>query len=200
MSQTTTEIIQDGRKPDEPEGPIIKALEAIRNDFFESNKEVITILRQQTPVKVSHVFVVDDHGCIGAGLDTPDPHTLYECPMSAEATIHRLTVWCAEYSPSNPLNSGQILCTGSTAGEIIFYLPMEPDQTQIAPMQPILEGSQSAPHLNGGERMLLVGDQLPPKAHIRIDLQLLLNMGASQYTPRSNAPTNLNTIQDTDIS
>lgn len=180
-------------------GVLSTMFEAIANLILPTQKELITILRTPTPHKITQTFIADSNGCIGKGLDTPDPETIFECPMSAEAWVHRIAVWCPEHHPTSPLNTGQLLCTGTTAGEIIFYLPMEPDQTQIAPMQPIIEGRISAPHLNSGERMVLVGDQLPPGIHIRIDLQLILTTGVTEYTPRGSAPSDLN-VTNTRIS
>lgn len=198
MSQMgNTEIIRDPNEASsqEQDNPITKAVEAVTNLFTsQQSQEIITLLRTPTPLKITTSFLVSSSGTIGGGLANPNPETIYECPMSAEAWVHRLTIWCPEHSPSNPLTQGELLCTGSTAGEIIFFLPNEYAMAQpsavalVAPSQIIVEGRISAPHLNAGERMLLVGDGLPNGIHIRVDIQLVLNTGITQYTPRNAAP------------
>lgn len=174
---------------------VIKALVDL---VIPINKELITILRTPTPIKVSRVFLTDSNGCIGKGLDTPFPESIYTAPMSAEAWVHRITIYCPEHHPSTPLSTGELLFTGSTAGEVIWFLPEQPDNTQIAPMS-AYEGSLSAPHLNPGEDLLLVGDQLPPGIHIRVDLQLVLRQGVSEYTPRISSPTDLDLSPGADV-
>lgn len=169
---------------------IKEAVNAIGNLIFGTNKQletVITMLKSPTPIKVTQNFLVDPSGCIGGGLSSPDPKVLYACPMSAEAWIHRISITVPDYGPSEPLTQGQLMCTGSTAGEVLFFLPYHGD---VAPIQ-IVEGISSAPHLNNGERALIVGDQLPVGIHLRIDLQITIVIGVSTYTPREASPTNL---------
>lgn len=196
MSQVgLTEILREPSEQEaqEPDTSVLgQFISAITNVVMPQHKELITLLRIPTPIKVSRIFKVDTHGHIGGGFTNPDPEEVYRCPVSGEAWLHRITVYSQEYSPLDPLDEGELLCTGTTSGEIIFYLPEQPDQKQIAPMQPVLEGRQSAPHLNPGEVVQLVGQSLPVGKHIRIDLQLNFVTGISEYTPRTEAPTNLN--------
>jgi hypothetical protein len=173
-----------------PDNIFKEAANAIASLIFGTNKQletVITMLKTPTPIKVTQNLLVDPSGCIGGGLSSPDPKLLYACPSSAEAWLHRITITAPDYGPAAPLTQGQLLCTGSTSGEILFFLPYHGD---VAPIQ-IVEGLASAPHLNNGERALIVADQLPPGIHIRIDLQISIVIGVSTYTPRESSPTNL---------
>jgi hypothetical protein len=181
-----TELLDPAGTPTRP-GPLGQALQAIVNLILPTQRELITLLRTPTPIKVTKTFVTDANGCIGHGLDTPDPEVLYQCPASTEAWLHRISITVPDYGPSNPLETGQLLCVGSTAGEIIFFLPYHGD---IAPIQ-IVEGHLSAPHLNSSEVAGIVGDQMPPGIRIRMDLQIILNTGLSEFTPRAFSPTNL---------
>lgn len=186
MSQTgATEVLDPGTKL--PETGWKEVFRAISNLILPVNRELITMLRTPTPIKVSKQFIVDANGCIGHGLDTPDPEELYRCPASAEAWLHRISITVPNYGPAQPLTAGEIVCTGSTAGEVIFFLPYQGD---IAPIQ-IIEGRLSAPHLNPGEVAQIVGDQLTPGISIRIDLQIILDQGISEFTPRKQSPTDL---------
>ena len=175
----------------EGESILGQALNAIANLILPVNKELVTMLRAPTPIKVSQVFTADSNGCIGGGLDTPSPVDLYRTPMSSEAWLNRITITCPDHGPAEPLTSGELVCMGSTSGEIIFFLPNHGD---IAPLQ-IVEGRLSAPHLNAGEVASIVADQLPPGTHLRIDLQITLVSGLSEYTPRKQSPTNLDTFR-----
>ena len=146
---------------------------------------MMTVLRTPTPVKISHVTPVAPNGCIGGGIDAPDPFEIYRCPMSQEAWINRITVTAfPKYTSSAPLATGDIYGIGSTAGEIVFFLPIN---SVVAPVQ-IAEGRLSAAHLNPGEVLGVVGSSLPPGILIRFDLQILLVTGVSQYTPPKFAP------------
>jgi hypothetical protein len=164
-----------------------QVMTAITNLILPVQKELITVLRTPTPIKVAQVFTADLNGCIGGGLDTPNPVAIYTAPLSTEAWIHRIAITCPDHGPASPLTTGQALCMGSTAGEIIFFLPNHGD---IAPLQ-IVEGHMSAPHLNPGETAGLVADQLPAGTHLRIDMQIVLTAGMSDFTPRTNSPTDL---------
>lgn len=166
---------------------INQGVQAISNLLVGSNKELITLLRTPSPIKVTKTITVDPSGCIGGGFDQPNPVDLYRCPMSAEAWLHIISITVPDYGPAQPLEQGQILCSGTTAGEPIFFLPLRGD---VAPIQ-MKEGRLSAPHLNNGEAAVLVGDQLPPGISMRFDLQVVLVTGLSQYTPRISSPSNL---------
>lgn len=153
------------------------------------HQEQISILRTPSPIKIVQTFIADEHGCIGNGLDSPNPVTIWECPMSAEAWLHRITISSPEYHPAQPLQTGEAYLLGST-GQLITWLPHRGD---IAPVQ-LLEGSASAPHLSPGERIQIVADLLPVGISLRVDMQIVLQTGLSQYTPKSGAPGKVETI------
>lgn len=158
--------------------------DALTGQLHQNQEELVTLLRTPTPVKHTKIVAIDPSGCIGGGLDSPDPVELYRCPMSAEAWINRITVTSPEHHPATPLTTGEALLTGSTAGEIILFLPIS---GAVAPVQ-APEGRLSAPHLNRGEVVTIVGDQLPAGHHLRFDFQILLVTGISEFTPKNYAP------------
>lgn len=167
----------------------VEGFRAINNLLFANHRELITVLRTPTPVKIARSVQADDHGCIGSGLDAPNPREIWRCPMSTEAWLHRITITSPDYTPNNPLTEGQLLFTGGT-GQVIIFTP-QPPETNVLPAQ-FVEGHLSAPHLSSGETLLLVGDQLPADLLLRVDLQVLLNTGISEFTPRQSSPTNIN--------
>lgn len=179
-----TDIAQDNI----PRPSLLKDfLNAFGRIFIRQNKEIITVLRTPTPVKFTKTVHVDDHGCIGSGLDTPNPVEVYRNSESSEGWLHIITITSPQYGPSSPLQVGQLLMTGTTAGQVIFWLPQAGD---LAPVQ-MREGRLSASHLNPGEVVQVVGDQLPPGISLRFDFQVVLVTGMSEFTPRSNAPSDL---------
>lgn len=148
--------------------------------FTRQQRELITILRQPTPIKHVRMVEVDNSG----SFRQQDLVELYTCPVSHEAWINRITITARGYDASAPLNTGQMVCTGSTAGEVIFFLPLG---GTIAPIQ-ITEGRLSATHLNPGESMYLQATGIPPWVLFRIDMQILLVSGVSPDTPRVPTP------------
>lgn len=182
---TRGDLLVDNVPPIEGAKTIFQeVIQAITNLIVPTNRELITFLRTPTPIKVSQSFNVSAGGIIGGGLSAPSPVSLYSCPLSAEAWLHRIAITAPTYGPSNPLKTGQIVCLGSTSGETIFFLPIA---GSIAPIQ-IVEGRLSAPHLNSGETIGLVGDGLPASISIRVDMQIILMTGISEYTPRTTSP------------
>lgn len=178
---TRADILVDNVPPvDGPMSWVQEAIQAIRNLILPAQHELITYLRVPTPQKVSKSFIVDGNGNIGRGLTTPDPVPLYTCPLSSEAWLHRISISATGYGPASPLKTGEIVCLGSTSGETLFFLPLV---GVVAPIQ-IVEGRLSAPHLNSGETAGLVGDQLPPNISLKVDLQIILVTGLSEFTPR----------------
>lgn len=163
-------------------------LSDINDALTKTLYDFITVLREPTPLKITHVVRTDENGCIGGGLDSPDPHTLWECPMSQEAWVHRIHIMSPQYPPADPCMTGQMVCYGSTAHETIFFLP-EWQNHQICPAERIQEGSKASPHLNSGEKMWLVGDQLPPHCTFIFQFQIVLVAGISGYTPLHLSPT-----------
>lgn len=161
-----------------------QAWQALSGLLIAQNQMLLTVLRTPTPTKVTGVFTVDPSGCIGGGLDSPNPLTIYRQPMSSEGWLNRITITSPEHHPASPLTQGEVYIIGSTAGEIILFLPIS---GAVAPVQ-APEGRLSAPHLNPGEEVQIVGDLLPVGAHLRIDLQVMNVTGISQYTPPKFAP------------
>lgn len=153
------------------------------------HREVITILQVPTPIKIIQTVTTLSDGCIGSGVDDPSlPETIWECPMSHEAWIHRILITSSAYTAANPLDTGQILLFGST-GEMIAWSPQPGSENNVIPITASIEGRFSAPHLSPGERLYVVGDQLPPNVQIRFDLQINLVAGISPDTPIPNIGT-----------
>jgi hypothetical protein len=165
-----------------------QAWNSVSGLLLHNQEQMMTVLRTPTPVKVSKVVRVDTNGCIGGGIDAPDPFEIYRCPMSQEAWLNRITVSSfPKYTSAAPLSTGDIYGLGSTAGEIIFFLPQN---SVVAPVQ-LAEGRLSAPHLNPGEIAGVVGSLLPVGIQLRFDLQVMLVTGVSEYTPPKFAPGEL---------
>ena len=147
------------------------------------HRELITILRVPTPIKVTKVVTTLPDGCIGSGLDdSSDPETIWECSMAHEAWLHRITVTSLTHTPANPLTTGQIQLMGSS-GQIIAWSPQPGLENNVLPVTMEREGRFSAAHLSPGEKLYAVGDQLPPNIQIRFDLQINLVSGISPDTP-----------------
>lgn len=160
-----------------------QAVNALGALFQRQHGELVTIMRQPTPVKITSFQQASASGVIGGGLALPQPVALYQCPMSQEGWINRISVTAAGWTPGNPLLSGQgqVWITGSTAGEPLFWLPLG---GVVAPVQ-ITEGRLSAIHLNPGETVNMVADSLPANQQLRFDFQIVLVQGVSEYTPKS---------------
>lgn len=160
--------------------------------MFKNYQDMIVQLRTPTPLKVSTVVPIDGSGQIGGGIQASgnygqNPATIYAAPLSAEAWIHRISISCPGHNPSSPLTTGEAICYGSNSGEMIFFLPMAGD---VAPVQAV-EGHLSAPHLSPGEKMLIVGDSLPVGSNLRFDLQIILSTGLTQFTPKTQSPSDV---------
>lgn len=167
-------------------GGLMDLWTGIRQALFQTNKELITVLRQPTPIKITKTLTADGNGVIGGGILTPaSAIDIFQCPSSHEAWINRISITSPTGTPKTPLITGQVVCFGSTAGEPIFWLPVAGTtlQTTVAPVY-LTEGRLSAAHLNGGERMLMSADSLPPGTVLRFDLQITLVTGVSVDTPR----------------
>lgn len=141
-------------------------------------RELIRYLRVPTPQKVTFVVQADGTGTIGGGFANPTPIFIYQCPVSQEAWIHRISVTSPSGTPKAPLTTGQLMAI-SGAGEPLFFLPTG---GVVAPVT-ITEGRGSAAHLNPGSRMSIYGDSFPPNTALRFDLQILLDIGVSNYAP-----------------
>jgi len=148
--------------------------------FTKGQHDLITILRQPTPIKYTRVITADAAGNIGGGLNAGNIVDVYRCPVSAEGWINRIAITAAGYGPKTPLTQGQAYLTGSTFNELIMMLPVA---GQIAPLIST-EGRLSAPHLNPGEQLLITGDGFPANVSLKIDLQIVLVQGVSEYTPK----------------
>lgn len=169
------------------------AINGIGNFIHRSNRELLTVLRQPTPITISAFFTADATGTIGGGLTNPNPVTIWTCPLSHEAWLNRIAITSPTGQPKTPITTGQALCTGSTANELIFFLPVG---GVVAPTL-ITEGRLSAAQLNNGEKILFSADSLPANTQIRIDLQIVLTTGVSPDTPlpaRQQPITNINIV------
>lgn len=157
------------------------------------HRELLTILKVPTPIKIVTVVTTLPDGCIGSGLDDmSNPDTLWECPTSHEAWVHRILVTSPAYGPASPLASGQILLFGSN-GAIVSWTPQPGMENNVIPGIVEQEGRFSAAHLNAGERLQVVGDQLPPDIKVRFDLQINLVSGISPDTPIPHIGTSITT-------
>lgn len=157
--------------------------------FFKQTYDLLTVLRQPTPQKVSTVLTVSGTGLLGSGpVTSQNPATIWQCPMSHEAWVNRLAVTSPGYFGSNAMTSGYMILNNSL-GQLVYFLPIG---TNVAPVL-FTEGRLSAPHLAAGESLTVYGSGLPNGAQIRFDLQLVLVEGVSPDTPRHN-PRNMNIL------
>lgn len=161
---------------------VADAISGLKSLFNRQYSDLVTIMRQPTPVKISKVVQADASGSIGGGLTIPNavPVELWMCPISFEAWVNRITVTSPGHPPNAPLTTGQVWCAGSN-GEPIFFLPLGGN---VAPVQ-ITEGRISAPHLNSGEFLTIAADTLPANTSLRLDLQIVLVTGSSNLAPNT---------------
>jgi hypothetical protein len=168
-----------------------EAIQAISNLILPTNKELITLLRTPTPVKISRIFSISATGTLGGSAALPDlSQIIWTSPMGSESWLHRITITSPEHGPSSPIISPAELVLMGSSGEVILILPEIATTYQVAPTQ-FVEGMMSAPHLSPGESVSVSGDGLPANAHIKIDLQITLVQGVSEYTPMNMSPTDL---------
>lgn len=175
-------LVQDSLSPQRP-GVVEQVVTAVKNLILPTHKELIQQLRIPTPLKITQTFTASAGGVIGGGLANPVPLTIWTCPVSTEAWIHRATFTSPGHGPAAPLTTGQVVLLGgqSGLGETVWFLPQNGN---VAPVQ-FTEGRASAPHLNSGETLGIVADTLPANTVLRIDLQILLTtQGLSGFTPR----------------
>lgn len=167
-----------------------EAIIAIKNLIVPSNKELVTWMRANTPVKITRVFTVPAGGVLGGGLLNPDlSQIIFTCPESSEAWINRITITSPQHAPGTPLTTGSLALIGTTFNEVIYVSP-EPPAVACIPQQWI-EGGNGAPHLDRGESITISGTALTPGDNIRIDMQIQLVQGVSEFTPRTMSPTDL---------
>lgn len=184
-------LVDDSLPPDYTgQGPIAQAITAIRNLLFPSNRELLTWMRANTPIKITKTFTVPAGGVLGGGLANPDlSQIIFTCPESSEAWIPRLTITSPQHLPNAPLTTGSIALIGTTFNEVIYFTP-EPPAVATIPTQ-WFEGGDSAPHLDRGESITISGTGLTAGDVIRIDAQIILVQGVSEFTPRTMSPTDL---------
>src|SRR5215469_4341604 len=187
MDNNTGQLVDDPTPGQaNPPNALQQAVQAISNLILPQNRELITLLRQPSPVKVTRVHTVAANGTIGVNA----LEWLYICPMSTEAWLNRISISSPQHLPSSPLTTGYLICTGSNAGEIIFSLPEAGINNNTLPAQ-FIEGRVSAPHLSPGETAYIVGGGLTAGDQIRFDLQITLVQGVSEFTPKTMSPTDL---------
>ena len=154
-------------------------LDAVSKLFIQHTDRVIAAIRQPTPIKISRVVTADASGNIGGGfsaLTNSRPVPLWECPMAYEAWINRIVVDVPGFVPANPYNTGNVKLLSST-GNAIQYLPIS---GVIAPVV-ITEGRLSAPHLNSGEYLSILGEGLTVGTMLKFDMQIILVSGMTSH-------------------
>ena len=159
--------------------------------FHKQTYDLLTVLRQPTPQKVSKVITTGaTTGTIGGGLYTAavDPVELYRAPMSHEAWINRLSITSSFNGPKNPLAQGQIMISNSL-GQVVYFTPIGGVTVPVI----FTEGRLFAPHLAAGEALVVQADGLTQGMPIRFDLQLVLVKGESPDTPR-DVPGHMNIL------
>jgi hypothetical protein len=162
---------------------IIKdAVNAIGGLLTKHHKELLTKFDVPTPQKITANLQADATGVIGGGFANPSPVTIWQCPMSQEAAVHRIAITSPSGTPKTPLTTGQVMLVGGS-GELILFLPVG---GTIAPML-ATEGYGSAAHLNSGSRISAYADGLPANCQLRIDLQVSFTIGRSQFTPTNHS-------------
>lgn len=149
--------------------------------LYKNNKDLLNFLRVPTPVKVTYNLVADANGNIGGGFANPNPVLIYQCPMSHEGWVHRLAVTSPSGQPKSPLTTGQLILI-SGAGDPLMFFPVG---GAIAPVL-VTEGRGSAFHLNSGSFIRAYGDTFAAGTALRIDMQIILVQGMSEYTPREH--------------
>jgi hypothetical protein len=180
----------DDSLPPSPPGPIQQAVDAILNLIHPVNRELLTLLKGNTPIKITNSFTVPANGILGGGVATPDLSlVIWTAPMSSEAWLNRIMITSPQHLPSAPLTTGALALVGSTMGEIIVTAPDSPAANTI-PIQ-FTESLNSAPHLDRGEKVTLSGTGLTAGDIVRVDLQIVLLQGISELTPKRMSPTDL---------
>ena len=156
------------------------AVNAIGGLLHRHHKELVNVMRQPTPLNVTVTVQANAAGVIGGGFTAPSPITLWQCPVSTEGWLNRIGLLSPSGTPGTPLTTGQMLMTGSTAGELIMFYPLA---GIVAPTL-VTEGRLSAAQLNPGEQVLLIGDGLPANAYFTFYFQVVMVQGVSDYTPK----------------
>jgi len=191
---SVTETIDDTAKQAAQATPSIldQITDVIWNFISPISKDVLTVLRVPTPIKVTKMIPISSTGNIGTSFNDLS-NVIYTAPVSTEAWLHRITITCPENGPGNPIVSPAVMqIMGTTFGEVILQLP-EIATTEILVPNQFIEGRLSAPHLDRGESLCVSGNGLPAGAHIRFDLQISLVQGITEFTPKTNSPTNITT-------
>jgi hypothetical protein len=152
--------------------------------FSRQHKELVTIMRQPTPIKISVGITTDSVGSIGGGVANPKWAPLWRCPESQEAWINRIAVSVPMMQPSNPIVTGEMVLT-EAGGPLIAFFP-ESQGTAVMPII-LTEGRLSAAHISGGNAITVVGDGLASFLQIKFDFQIVLVQGVSDYSPRTKS-------------
>jgi hypothetical protein len=192
MDNNTGTLVDDPT-PGQAEHPnaLQQAIQAIHNLIAPTQRELITLLRAPSPIKVVKLFTISAAGTLGGSLANPDmSQIVYTSPVSAESWLHRITISSPEHGPATPIIAPAQLVLISSLNDIVLQLPEIASTYQVAPTQ-FIEGRASAPHLSPGVSLCVSGDALPANHHLRIDLQISLVQGVSEYTPTTMSPTDL---------
>src|SRR6516165_341914 len=94
----------DDSLPPSPPGPIQQAVDAILNLIHPVNRELLTLLKGNTPIKITNSFTVPASGILGGGVSTPDlSQIIWTAPMGSESWLNRITITSPQHGPGSPL-------------------------------------------------------------------------------------------------
>lgn len=167
--------------PDSLADVMSDSLESIKQLLHLQRRDIVTVLRQPTPIKITRTATADASGNIGGGIAAGTPVMLYQISEAHEAWINRVTVSSPGHGPSSPLTAGEAWVQTNT-GFPIFFLPIG---GSVAPVI-ISEGRLSAPHMSPGEQIMISGDGLGAGTVLKFDFQIVLVTGVSADTPLRN--------------
>jgi hypothetical protein len=183
-------LVDDSLSP-QGDGPFALAIQAIKNLILPYHRELITMMRANTPQKVTRVFSVPASGILGNGVATPDLSLIVlQGTEAGECWLNRITITSPQHPPGTPLNAGSIILVGTTFNEIVLMAPDAGVQNNTIPVQ-FIEGGNAAPHLDRGESLTISGSGLTSGDTIRVDIQYTIVTGVSEFTPRKLSPSDL---------
>lgn len=127
---------------------------------------------RQAPFVDHEIAVVytDAGGLLGGGQNGPGL-PVYRVPTGRRVDIQRLSLDSPAYTPATQLTAGWIRATADAGGGGLIYL-WPGSGTVVLPS--LYTDGDSAPRLNGGQRLMLVGAGLPANLEIVTFLQVRL--------------------------
>lgn len=129
-------------------------------------------LRQPPLVEsVSYPFTSDANGNVGPGSTAGGETEVWRCPMGMRADLNRITLDIAGWPTTTPNTTGRLaLRRDDTAGPLIYFWPQP--SGNVAPSIESYGGD--APRLNGGQRLVLIGNGLTVSQSFTLNLQITL--------------------------